>query len=274
MFCTGCGAQIFDGEKFCSKCGRPVKAAEEKPPKKDNSYDRFEPIVVNITPDMMQSGSSAPSGETKPLKKKSKLKVVIISLLIVLVLLVGVGVISNMLDATTPQEIINALIKENEGESSEGGVSSSDEALPEDEAQITAEEEITTTTTSTTTSTTTTTTTVSTTSKEQLLAQQSKEIQKLLVSKKWTTELEGYQADITFKNDGTALVEVDLKIGFISMKQKVDATYEISPRCFAIIRGSYNGMNLGISGTITKISDKELLLDRGGDLGTLTLKAK
>ena len=266
MFCTSCGAQILDGEKFCSKCGRPVKAVEEQTSSKEKSHDKFEPIVVNITPDMLQGGS-APSGNSKKPKKKTKMRVVIISLLMVIVLLIGIGVISNLLDATTPQEIISALLEKDDDDAQQD-VSFSDAALSETDVQITTTAEVTTTTT------TTTTTTVSTTSKEQLLAQQAKEIQSLLVSKKWTTELEGYQADLTFNNDGTALVEVDVKIGFISMKQKVDATYEISPRCFAIIRGSYNGMNLGISGTITKISDNELLLDRGGDLGTLTLKAK
>jgi len=293
LFCTKCGAQILDDERFCAKCGSAVKgrvqdgapAAKQKkavPVRKAaesaEDIDPNAPLVINITPekvaDMMKrtadDNADAASGRSKKKRKNKGGLWAIALLLVVIVLLVCVGVASNCLNATTPQEILDALSGEinNTQDSDIQWNEDTEHTADSVESQTTS-----TSTSATTTTTTTTTTTARTSSEQEILAQQAEEIRALLIKNKWETTVSGYDAVITFYNDGTALIEVDVKVGFFTVTQKVEATYEVSSRCFAVIKGSYNGMNLGISGTITKISSRELLVDRGGDLGTLTLKA-
>ncbi len=305
MFCTKCGAQIFDNENFCSKCGSPVKGRQPAAQESNSYFEEAErrsqndidaPLVINITPEkaaeMFRKNSSAPESAAKSPKKPKKVKNkgalgVVAVLLLLIVLLTGVGIASNCLNATTPQEIIDAIADAGENDDdSTADVSVSEESTTTASAETTSTAETTTATTTTTTTTTVTTTTTTTTAKpttttttartsseQAVQAQQARDIVKLLVSKKWKTTVSGYDAVITFYKDGTALIEADVKIGFFTVTQKVEATYEVSSRCFAVIKGEYNGMQLGISGIISKISDDELLVDRGGDLGTITLKA-
>lgn len=297
MFCTKCGAQIQENEKFCPRCGNLVKHhdAESAVTKaaRDAQYDPDAPLVINITQDkvdeMMRRSSQSANNATSNSKKSRNNQGavwVLAALGVLLVLLVGVGILSNHYNATTPSEIVNAISGQlgNDADNEHGtAASESDAAVEANASEPAASTEATTTTTATTTTATTTTvtttttttatTTVRTSSQQEMLAKQAREIAQLLVNNKWKTTVSGYDAVITFKSDGTALIEVDVKVGFFTVTQKVNATYSLSSECFAVIKGEYNGMNLGISGTITKISNTELLLDRGCDLGTITLKA-
>lgn len=273
MFCTKCGALIYEGERFCLKCGSPVKNGDSQaqaqyvpqPPRNDAEYD---PYVVSITPERAAEIMNGQTTETKPSSKKKIVTAMVAVLALIFFALVAVGLLSNCLGANTPEEMINALLHKDE---QEDGIPMF--VTPSDAAIIFPDDSETTTTAApTTTTTTTTTTTAPTTSQQDLLLLQAKEINDLLVSKKWKTTLEGYDALITFNDDGTALIEVNVKLGFFNVAQKVNANYEITPQCFAKIVGEYNGKKYGISGVISKVSSSELRVDRGGDKGIVTLK--
>ena len=81
--------------------------------------------------------------------------------------------------------------------------------------------------------------------------------------------MEGYDATITFKADGTAVIKV--KVLFTTVK--VDAEYVVTDDCKAVIRGEYGDMQLGISGTISAPSDSKLVVDRGSGKEKVVLKA-
>lgn len=92
-------------------------------------------------------------------------------------------------------------------------------------------------------------------------------IRKLLVSKKWKSNIMGYDANLTFKNDGTAKISV--KVLFVT--QNVNGTYDIGDDCSVLIRFSYAGSKYRIIGTAHAVNDDKIVLTtKSGEKYTLT----
>ncbi len=78
MFCSKCGNEILEGEKFCSKCGTAVQMADDTATKESGNNDK------NVTE------NDGKSGATEDSKKKGwKLTRLVITVLIVLMVAAG-----------------------------------------------------------------------------------------------------------------------------------------------------------------------------------------
>lgn len=56
-FCSNCGAQLQDGEKFCSACGTPVEAAPQQAPQQEAPQAQGDQVDVSQkVKDFMNSG--------------------------------------------------------------------------------------------------------------------------------------------------------------------------------------------------------------------------
>jgi len=274
MFCTSCGAKAQDGDMFCPECGAKLKhAAGAAASAGAPNYNAGNPFAQ----------ASAPA-EKKARKNKGAGLIVALLLVVALAMLffaacrgyLGEEIAAMTCGGSDSQSGIPV-----SGEAEPDSSLSGDEIIPavvspvdadEDAEVTTATTTATTTTTSTTTTTTTTTTTkpTTTTTTANAKKQEAEEIRKLLVSKTWTTELEGYNATIKFKKDGTATITVKVFL----FSQSIDAQYSVNDDCHAVIMGEYGGNTYGISGIISKISNKELLVERDKNMGQVTLNAK
>lgn len=120
--------------------------------------------------------------------------------------------------------------------------------------------------------TTTTSTTRTTATTENQKKREAEMIREMLLSAKWKTTIEGYEAIVTFQKGGAAVITVKVKIGFFTVNKSIDAEYSVSDKCHAYIVGEYDGNSYGISGYIERVSDSELIIERDKNLGKVTLK--
>ena len=103
MFCTNCGTQMPDGQKFCTNCGAALQSAERP----DQPSQAMDPNITQETPEstqvvaatqkavesqsapQAQNNSAKPSSPQKPHKRNKKM-IAIVALVLVLVV-GGVG---------------------------------------------------------------------------------------------------------------------------------------------------------------------------------------
>ena len=102
---------------------------------------------------------------------------------------------------------------------------------------------------------------------------QADEIRNLMITKKWTTTLEGYEGEVEFKKDGRAVITAVVPVLGFKVKKSLDAKYILTDDCEFTISAEYGGKSYGVTGTVEKISDSELKLTRAKNGGTITLKA-
>lgn len=272
MFCTKCGAKAIDGDMFCPECGARLKHVaaagaagghnnnegfrnDYTPPQSQQSWEPSEKVYESY---------SQPVETPKKTAKKSKKMVGVISMLLLLVvaaMLVFAGM-RGYLGETVSGWMTSCMDTIGAGEN--------DDAVSDTDAEITTSSG-TTTTATTTTATTTTTTTRPTTTTTTVDAKklEAEEIRNLLVSCAWETELEGYDATVKFKKDGTATITVKVFL----FSKTIDAKYSVNDKCHAVIQAEYDGQLLGISGMISKVSDTKLVVDRDKNMGKVTLTA-
>ena len=284
MFCSSCGAQAHDGDLFCPECGKKLKHAAGGAASSGGSSSAY--AANSPAGDPFAPTTAYSKSEKKPRKvNKGAAVIAVLLMLVVLAMLIFAGMRGYFGDLTGcfGDDSLPAAVDFVSGSDSSSG--SSDFALPEDveEADPTDADSTTastaptssatattmTTTTTTTTATTTTTKKPTTTTTVNAKKKEAEEIRKLLVSKIWTTEIEGYKATVKFKADGTATITV--KVLFIT--QTIDAQYSVNDKCHAVILGEYGGNTYGISGTISKSSDTKLVVDRDNNMGKVTLTA-
>jgi len=241
--CKVCGAAAQQGERFCHCCGKELPTAMSQKAKRENAKKRGVLIAAVLLAAMVLCGSAWLG-------------------------LRGADSISGTACALCPSE-------QTAVQPSSPAVSSTDDAVQEED---TTESTTTTTATTTTTTATTTTTTKKTTAATTTTTQNAKKaeaerIRKLLVSKKWKTTVEGYDANVEFKSNGTAVITVKIGVGFLSITEKVNAEYAIDDNCHAVIHAKYNNMNLGISGMISSSSNDKVVINRDANQGKVTLTA-
>ncbi|MBE6759461.1 MAG: zinc ribbon domain-containing protein [Ruminococcaceae bacterium] len=293
MFCTKCGAKAIDGDMFCPECGARLKHASPAgaagqtgrptgpngaPTGAAGGFNNNEGFRNDFVPPQPQTGWE-PSGKVyqsysnpadipvikvKKAKGKGRKGVAVISLLLLLVvaaMLVFAGMRGYLGETvsgwmTSCKETI--------------GMGDGDDAVSDTDVGITTSSG-TTTTATTTTATTTTTTTRPTTTTTTVDAKklEAEEIRNLLVSCAWETELEGYDATVKFKKDGTATITVKVFL----FSKTIDAKYSVNDKCHAVIQAEYDGQLLGISGMISKVSDTKLVVERDKNMGKVTLTA-
>ena len=98
MFCTNCGSQVPDGQKFCTNCGAALQSAERP----DQPSQAMDPNITQETPEstqvvaatqkavesqsapQAQNNSAKPSSPQKPHKRNKKM-IAIVALVLVLV---------------------------------------------------------------------------------------------------------------------------------------------------------------------------------------------
>lgn len=258
MFCTSCGAQAHDGDFFCPECGKKLKhssgAGTASAQPAGNPFAQTTTIYNSYS---------------KPEKKKNKGAVVIVILMIAVVLAMlffagSRGYFGNLTDSCAGCSVEDIIPI--------SGDALSDSDVPADSEFITpgsGANEAAITSTATATETTTTVTTTTTTTTVDAKKKEAEEIRKLLISKEWTTEIEGYKANIKFRADGTATITI--KVLFIT--QTIDAQYSVNDKCHAVIMGEYGGNTYGISGEISKASNTKLVVERDKNMGKVTLTA-
>ena len=283
MYCTGCGAKIESGERFCLQCGKQVTVSGDAA-NSQSAYMPFKkksepnaPIVINNTyADITSKRQSADADKHKRAGKKGA-AVVLVSLLAGLLLCGGTYL---YLGGDNENNSLSACAMCADAEDVSVTLPSDTDVQTQEITTTTAQTETTTTTTTTTTivttkpTTTKPSTTKPTTTTQNAKKKEAERIRSLLVKNKWKTSIEGYDAEITFKENGKAVVTVKFKLGFLSMSETVNATYSVDDKCHAVIKAKYNNMDLGVSGYVTAKSDKKLVLERDGNQGTLTLTAK
>ena len=273
MFCTKCGAKAIDGDMFCPECGARLKHVaaagaagghynnegfrnDFTPPKPQTGWEPSEKVCESY---------SKPVGKSEKSAKKGKKMVWVISVLLLLVvaaMLVFAGMRGYL------GETVNGWMTSCKDSV---GMGEKDDVTSDSDADITTSSGTTTTATTTTATTTTTTTTRPTTTTTTVDAKklEAEEIRNLLVSCAWETELEGYDATVKFKKDGTATITVKVFL----FSKTIDAKYSVNDKCHAVIQAEYDGQLLGISGMISKVSDTKLVVDRDKNMGKVTLTA-
>lgn len=123
-------------------------------------------------------------------------------------------------------------------------------------------------TTSATTAATTTTTEKTTTQKttQTTAADTSDELRALLTSKRWSTKVMGFNAEISFNKDGSAQVILNM----LFVRETLPARYTLDGSNKFGLEFSYNGEDYSIVGTVKRVSDEKLLINVGSSEYTLT----
>ena len=255
MKCKYCGAEISEGLRICLECGEEVDYTREQ------LDDEFSDGVVDegyYDSDSAREVELQNDAEEKQEVRKKMTGVIVLALLIAAVILGIVLAVMAMKNGgkLTGDDIADALGQQN--------VSSSQViAVSEDMIETTTTAETTTTTEATTTTTTTTT----------AAGAEAAELRRLLTSKKWSTNIEGYDADVQFKNDGTAVITAKIKVLGMTVKKDITAKYSLTDDCVMTFGAEYGGTNYGVKGVLVRNSDDELTLVRANNAGTISLKA-
>ncbi len=272
MFCSKCGAETFDNENFCLRCGARLKRIENDDTQdgyvNDQSYDRaYNDINID---DYSQSVSGGENGQ----KTGRGIAKTILAVLVICIVALSIAVVvisAGQSDVLGEGGLVSQAMGGQHNDATEPSGTPIAATEPSEETTQTTTTEPTTTTTAEITTTTTTTTAATT--KTTKNTQEADRIRGLLVKKKWSTTLEGYNADITFNKDGTATVTAKIKVLGMTIKKSVDAEYSVTDDCKVVLKAEYEGKDYGISGTISYVSDKELLVERSNNAGRITLKA-
>lgn len=259
MFCTNCGAQALGTDRFCPNCGALLKNARHAP---ESAAARPAPTAAPV-----YDAASAVYGDKKQ-KQKKKMgaapKVIIVFILLTVLLLLGFAAQRGYFGDLSAIRFGGCAPV-----SASDGVSLVQNPSASDVEGATASQATTSTQIPTyhSTESPVTTTTVNQAAKD------AAEIREMLVSRKWKTNLEGYDATITFRKDGTATITVKIGFLFITKEESIEAEYSVSDRSHAVIVANYGGTDYGISGYMKKASDTELVVERDKNMGTVTLKA-
>ena len=253
MKCKYCGAEIGEGLRICLECGEEVEYTREQ------LDDEFSDGVVDegyYDSDSAREVELQNDAEEKQETNKKMFGVILLALLIAAVVLgiVLAVMAKNNGGSLTGDDIADALTQ---------NVSNSQVIAYQDDAQ-TAE------TTAAVVEETTTTTTTTTTEDP---GAEAAALRSLLTSKTWATNIEGYDAEVKFKNDGTAVITAKIKVLGMTVKKDLDAKYSLTDDCIMTFGAEYGGKNYGVKGALVRNSDSELTLVRANNAGTISLKA-
>lgn len=259
MKCKYCGAEISEGLRICLECGEEVDYTREQ------LDEEFSDGVVDegyYDSDSAREVELQNDAEEKQEVRKKMTGVIVLALLIAAVILGVILAVMSMKNGgkLTGDDIADALSQQNVSSTQVIAADSGDQSDDMIETTTTAE------TTTTTEATTTTTTTTA-------AGAEAAELRKLLTSKKWSTSIEGYDADVQFKNDGTAVITAKIKVLGMTVKKDINAKYSLTDDCIMTFGAEYGGTNYGVKGVLVRNSDDDLTLVRANNAGTISLKA-
>lgn len=257
MYCKKCGAEIGEGLRVCLNCGEEVEYTSEQ------LKQEFSDGVVDegyYDSDPARQVEYENSAEIQQDVKKHMWGAVLITLLIALAVL-GIAIAAMAMTKT-------GLFAENDISDMLAGqtvVSQTQVIAPtEEEVEASAEPEP---------AEEPAEEPVEAAPVEEPQNNEAEAIRNLLLTKKWSTTIEGYDGDVVFKEGGKAVITAKVPVFGLTVKKDIDAKYTFTDDCVLTLTADYGGNSYGIKGLVVRNSDRELEIIRANNAGSLKLTA-
>lgn len=255
MYCKKCGAEIGEGLRVCLSCGEEVEYTSEQ------LKEEFSDGVVDegyYDSDPARQVELDNSAEIQQDVKKHMWGTVLITLLIALAVL-GIALAAMAMTKTglfAENDIDDLLSGQPVVSQTQVITTAEDDVLANTEPETVEEQPV----------------------EEAPAVEEPQEteadiIRKLLLSKKWSTTIEGYDGDVVFKEGGKAVITAKVPVFGMTVKKDINAKYTFTDDCVLTLTAEYGGNSYGIKGLVVRKSDTELEIVRANNAGSLKLTA-